>query len=124
VAPRFNKGFTLLEVLITVAILSTAIVFIFRSFIASLSASRLAQEISLACFLAEDKIWEIEANYPQALPQNPEREIIQGINFGHRYEILNSDYPGLKELKSSVFWREGKKDNTLEFFTYLPANKR
>lgn len=119
---RLNRAFTLIEILITLAILSTAIIFVFRSFTASLSAARFSQDISLACFLAEDKIWEIEEAAALGL-QIPESgtQVIQNKNFNCYHEITDSASPDLRELKFTVSWKENirEKDYPLEFLTYL-----
>ncbi|MFA4843036.1 MAG: prepilin-type N-terminal cleavage/methylation domain-containing protein, partial [Candidatus Omnitrophota bacterium] len=67
-----NKGLTLLEVLITVAILAGAIVFVFRGFLTALSATKFSQNVTLACLLAEDKIWKAENNFPDTDEGSPE----------------------------------------------------
>ena len=118
-------GFTLLEVLITVAILSTAIIFIFRSYTASLSSSKFSQDITLACYLVEDKLWEIEQDYknnPNPVTSGVETIEKQNKDFDCGYEILDTVIVGLKELKLTVSWKENIRENkyTLEFLTYLP----
>lgn len=119
---RLSKSFTLLEVLIAVAVLSTVIIFIFRSFAASLASTRFAQDISLACYLAEEKLWEIEEAYAAGskLAESGAQEI-QNKNFNWRYEILDIGNPDLKELQLTVSWKENvrEKEYLLEFLTYL-----
>ena len=126
---RFNKSkktsgaFTLLEVLIAVGILSTAIIFIFRSFTAALASVRFSQNITLACYLAEAKFWEVERSYISGgkIP-DPGKEKIQEKDFHWSYEILDTAEPDLKLLKLAVSWKENQreKEYPLEFFTYLP----
>ncbi len=124
-ASKSNKAFSLLEVLITVAILSTAIVFVFQSFTASLSSSKFSQNITLACYLVESKLWEIEQKQKQdTKPLEPAQgaEKIQGRDFNWSYEIkeLDSALPELEQLTLTLSWEE-KRENpyTLEFSTYL-----
>jgi len=128
----FNKisnraSFTLLEVLITVAILATAIIFVFRSFTASLTSAQFSQDITSACYLAEDKLWEIgqtQVNAPKSSDQGSQR--IQNKDFNWYYEIQNTDNAELKELKLTVSWKEKvrEKEYTMDFLTYLaPKNE-
>ena len=121
---RFNRAFTLLEVLITVAILTTAITFIFRSFTASLAFAQFSQDITIACYLAEDKLWEIEQS-PVSGPKSSGwgSQRIQNKNFNWLYEIRDTDNDDLKELKLTVSWKENvrEKEYTMEFLTYLQA---
>lgn len=119
---RYVKGFTLIEILITVAIVSTAIIFLLRSFTASLGSARFSQHITLACYLSEQKLLEIErilvkgADYPES-----GTETLQNKRFNWRREIRDTDKPDLKELKFTVGWQENlrEKEYSMEFLTYL-----
>ncbi len=125
---KSNRAFTLLEVLITVAILTTGIVFLFRSFAASLSAARFSQHISLACYLAEGKIWELEQK--QLFSVRPigsasgEEESAEKI-FSWNYNTSELEGVGLAKLKFVVSWEERlrKEKYNIEFFTYLQPKK-
>ena len=123
---RSNKAFTLIEVLIAVAILSTAVIFVFRSFTTSLSASRFAQNLSLACYLAQDKMWQVEVTDSKTRKaQDTGIEEIQNKDFNWKYEIIKTDIDDLNELKFSVSWHEKarEKEYLIEFFTLLLADK-
>lgn len=124
---KFSKAFTLLEVLITVAILSTAITFLFRSFTAVLSSAQFSQYISLACYLSEDKLWEIEqANTGGSGFPESGSAMQQNKNFNWRYEIQDTDHQDLKELNFIVSWKvkTREKEYLMEFLTYLPVKKK
>jgi hypothetical protein len=99
-----------------VAILSTAIVFIFRAFTTVLSATKLSQNITLACLLAESKLWEIEQRYKdnkQPLGREGE-EIIQDKEF-------RWDYTTEPILEFNVTWQENaNKEEKYSIATYLP----
>jgi len=104
-AKSSNKGLTLLEVLVAVAILGVGIVFIFRSFFTVLAAEGLSQDIMENCYLAEEYLWQIE----MGLKSNPEvvpKEI--------KYKISDIEPIGLKEVDLSVT----KNKNTLDFKSY------
>lgn len=120
---KSNKAFSLLEVLITVAILSTAIIFIFRAFTASLSSCKFSQNITFACFLAEDKLWEIEKRYKDKKSEtlHPASEIMQNTEFNWDYEKQDIDSE-LKQLKFAISWQEKVRENeySIEILTYLP----
>lgn len=119
---RYNKAFSLIEVLITVAILSTAIIFVFRSFTASLNTARFSQDITLASFLAEDKLWNIEKKFiaNAALPFSGS-EIMQNRTFNWDYKITETQIANLSQFKFTVSWKENvrEKQYPIEFFTYL-----
>lgn len=118
---RKNKGLTLIEVLITVAVLATAIVFVFRGFVSSLSATRFSQNITLACLVAEDRIWRLENKLP--LTDSAEVEERQDSKFLWEDAIgdVNPDnLPGLKLLTLTASWEEKRKNlYSLVFLTYF-----
>lgn len=121
---KSNKAFTLLEVLIALAILSTAIVFIFRSFTSSLSSAKFSQNITGACFFAENKIWELEQEQKAQTDPIDSRqgsEKIQGKDFkwtSLAKKIGNSNFVYLEFI---LYWQENlrEKEYSLEFDSYL-----
>jgi len=122
VRSRSNSSFSLIEVLIAIGILSTGIIFVFQSFAAALTATRLSQNITVACFLAQNKMWEIE----EALREGPdfEEEGTEKINereFAWSAELDTSGAGDLKPLTFRVEWREkaGQKKNSLELATLV-----
>lgn len=124
---QFNRAFSLLEVLIAVGILSVAVITIFRSFTACLSAARFSQHISLASFLAEEKIFEIEQAYKNNLIiEDRGLIVLTSTNFNWHYEILDTQDEDLKELKFIVSWKENQREQEypMEFLTYLPVKQQ
>lgn len=128
VACRLNKteAFTLIEVLIASAILATAIVFIFRSFNVMTTAVKFSQNISLACFLIEDKLWEIEAKEKDKLEIQETasgEELIQGQKFKWEYKLEDIESTGsvkLRQLDFKVLWPENaRQEASLDLVTYL-----
>jgi len=119
---RFVKGFTFIEILVTVAIVSTAIIFLLRSFTASLGAARFSQHITLACYLSEARLLDIERAFSDgaAYPASG-TETLQNERFNWNYRIRETDNPNLKELQFSVGWQENlrEKEYVMDFMTYL-----
>lgn len=117
-----RPGFTLVEVLITVGILSTVVIFIFHSFTALLSAVRFSQEITLACYLAEGKLWQIEQAGLKgyAFPESGQ-ELVQKKDYNWFYEISDTISQDLKKVKLTVSWKRktSEKDYNLDFYTYF-----
>lgn len=66
-----QKGFTLLEVLIALAILGLAIVAIFRLFPASLQQARIAAERTVIAELASSRLGQVRAAGAEYLLQGP-----------------------------------------------------
>lgn len=122
-----HNAISLIEVLVTVAILSGGIVFIFRAFMTALSAAKISQNIALGCLLTEDRVWQIEQKKQRGIVQNSyseEKIILQNREFNFKYKISETDSPGLKKLTSVVSWQKNKQsDYSMDFFTYLKTNE-
>lgn len=109
---KTSSSFSLIEVLVTVAILSAAIIFILQALAASLSASRLSQNISRACYLTEEKIWNIKESFGEG----PMRE----GDFRWDYIVRDTDNSKLGELEFSVFWpQKPGQEYSMKFKTYF-----
>ena len=120
-----SKSFSLIEILITIAILSSAVVFIYRAFTASLSAARFSQNMTLASFLAEDKLWEIEESQRNKFtpPATKGEAILGNRKFTWDYEISKTDDPALTQLEFNISWPEKRTNEyIMNFFTYLLQN--
>lgn len=121
---KSNKAFTLLEVLIALAILSTAIVFIFRSFTSSLSSVKFSQNMTLACFFAENKIWELveeQKSQVEPIANQQGSEKIQDKDFRWKSQVKKIGSSSLVYLEFIIYWKENlrEKEYSLEFDTYL-----
>ena len=121
---RSNRAFSLFEVMVAVMILSTALVFIFRSFTTVLTAVKLSRNLTLACWLAEGKMWEadIKAKGSISTLNLSSRETIQGVEFSSVISVEQSEINSvpLKLLKCDVSWFQARdKKNNLTLFTYL-----
>lgn len=123
-AKKSKRAFSLLEVVITVAILSTAIVFVFRSFATVLATAKLSQNMTLACFLAEDKLWEAEVrqrSISDLLGFDRGTLKMQGRDFNWSYQTTRVENSRLIKLELGVSWKENnrEKEYQMDFLTYL-----
>lgn len=110
---KSNKSFSLLEVVITVAILTSAITVVLRAFTTIISGVNLSQNITMACLLAEDKLWRLENGF--ALEESAEEK----PEFSYTQETLDTGIPGLDKLKLGVSWEEKRANPySLEFYVY------
>jgi len=118
-----HRAISLIEVLITVAILSGGIVFVFRAFMTSLSAANLSQNIMLASFLAEDKLWQVEQMQKEKITQDNSGVntiTLQNREFNVRYEISSTAAEGPGKLDVTVSWPKDKRSShSVSFSTYL-----
>jgi len=124
VVSRSNRAFSLTEVLVAIAILSTAIIFIFRSFATLLSSQRVSQDLILATFFAEEKIWEVKEEQKNSLKPLDYKEgsqELQGNQFNWNCSLVDLGQSGLVELELSVSL-PGKSNadrRTVNFLTYI-----
>ena len=126
---RPSRAFTLVEVLLAVAILSGAIVFVLRSFMASLSAVRLSQDMTQACFLAEGILWSAEdrgrLGIPAASARGAGRLTLEGRDFEWSYESVPAEPAAPQELSVKVGWRQKAQGpaRQLEFLTCIQPRR-
>jgi prepilin-type N-terminal cleavage/methylation domain-containing protein len=112
-----NKGLSLIEVLITVAILSSAIAVVLRAFASLLATTQYSQNITRATLLAEDKLWRLENGLPFEDKERGEEKFTPA--YTQTPDIL-PDFKDLELLKVSVSWEEkGASPYTIDFYTYL-----
>jgi prepilin-type N-terminal cleavage/methylation domain-containing protein len=121
---KSNRAFSLLEVLITAAILSSAVIFIFRAFAASLSAAKFSQNITLGCFLSEAKIWEISQQQKDSAMVLGRQQAREGV-FNWEAELSQLEELGLAQLDFKLSWKEKAReaDYVMDFLTYLREKK-
>lgn len=119
---RNKKGFLLLEVLISVAILSFSLVLIINSFSKSLRALELSENYFKANLLLSKKVFEIENNPKEFLEEGQSDGIFEdfGGKFSWWLEVEKIEEEKLSEVKLKVFWFQNKKEEALSIFTYFP----
>ena len=116
---RENAGFTLLEVMITLAIIGIAFVAILRSLGMSVDLSYESKNISLATLLAQGKMAEIEGS---GFPEVEEVSEEFGDEYpGFRWEksISEIGVEGLRKVVVRVFWQESENANNVELITLI-----
>ena len=91
---RGRKGFTLLEVMIAMAILAISLVAVFRSQSQSVSMAGEARFLTTASLLAQGKMAEVESMKPQDLSNNN--------------GVFGEDYP-------DYLWRIEVKDTAIQY---------
>jgi general secretion pathway protein I len=127
-----SRGFTLLEVLIALAILALGLPILLglRNF--DLDLHTRAGDITAATMLAQEKL--LEAELSPALPlgetsgdfqnQPPGTQSTSGIqNRAEKYRwkrlIMTTPLPAVREVKIQVMWLQGTTDEMVEVSTYV-----
>jgi hypothetical protein len=129
-ANNFKSGFLLLEIVITVAVLSLGLVFLSRSFISSLDAAKTSSDYTLSISLLENKLWELEMSERIAtffISEPPS----QSGDFGADYEGFSWAYlaspleanPSLEELNLEVSWVRARRKGKVNLTTYMYAKE-
>ena len=114
-----SKGFTLLEVMIALAIIATALVVLLHCYGLGVSMANESKNISLATMLAQEKMSEIElAGYPEIGESDG--------NFDERYphfywaqSISATPIEDLRRVRLIVAWDEG----SMELVSYIAKKK-
>jgi len=107
------RGFTLVEVLIALAILSITMVAMFRGSTTSLHSAREASELTTAVIAAESLIKEeIAKGYPESgsVEGTFDENFYPGMKWKKNVESLDVPFiSGLKMVSVEVEWGKGKK---------------
>jgi len=137
------QGFTLLEVMIAVAILAIGLVSLFRLFSGSLHSAKVSADYTRAVMGARSKMDEVlgclYVEDFEALEKQGEFGTGEGDNFlkGYSWEIIDEDYPvpeldeewtknnasvdkkefQLRKIMVRVSWKSGENDKKIELVT-------
>jgi prepilin-type N-terminal cleavage/methylation domain-containing protein len=117
---RSKRAFSLLELLISIAILSTGIVIILQGFSFSTRSAALSCDIVQAVFLAKDKLQELEFKENNSLiaSQNPDSRSTVGKFQTRVQKELNTDL-NLYSSSVDIAWIKSKREEEITFQTYL-----
>ncbi|MFH1848373.1 MAG: hypothetical protein ABH825_04060 [Candidatus Omnitrophota bacterium] len=115
-----KTGFMLFEVIVSVLIIGTAIVFVVRSFSTSIKAMNIALGLSKASLLAENKISELEMSgkVPQESEQYGFFEGEDSITWAFSCE-RQEDNKNLALAKLEVDWKIGSGSRKAFLDTYF-----
>lgn len=124
-----NRGFTLIEIMLAVVILSFGLVLVLRSFATALDGITRSENVKAASYLLEEKMEEIKEKAKE------EDGIKRGASSGQftvltprrcewSLEVVPSGVDeDLNEVKLEISWQEGKSKRSLFGTTYLENKK-
>lgn len=119
--PRKNKfvaGFSLLEAVIAIAVLSVGIISVLEALSFSARSTGLASDMVNAVFLAEDKMQELEFS-PKISPLTATEAEGRKDKFTWSYSLnLDSDLK-LYQLQFNTEWQRANRQEELALATYL-----
>ncbi|MFA6129363.1 MAG: prepilin-type N-terminal cleavage/methylation domain-containing protein [Candidatus Omnitrophota bacterium] len=119
-----NKGFTLIEIMISIAILSLGLILILQGLTQCLNILRISQNNLETSLLAEEKMAEMEIAVKQdkeMFSKDTSGESQSG-NIEFNWHVrLNPDmqYEDLYEVLTTVNWTEGRRKGSSIFNSYL-----
>lgn len=118
-----SKGFTLLEVMVAVVIMSTVLVTLIGLKNKSMQDVALAEHITTATLLAKRLMLETIAKNPQPVEDEgdfPEEE--QYKDYTWKRAVSRFPLPGIgtmiKEYRIAVLWKEGSREEQVELVSY------
>lgn len=115
-----NKAFSLLETVVSIAVLAILLAVILQAFSFSIRASKLACNIIEATFLANDKLQELEFKEKNNQIDNTDSEITEIKNiYTWKYSISALPELNLHLLNFYITWKTMRQDDKLEVNTYL-----
>ncbi len=117
-----NKGFTLLEVMVALAILAAAVTTLLSLGNRSIAARGEVQYLTRATLLAEQKITEVETFYRLGKSGDVEEEGTFEEPFGSfRWEIAFADtlVPGILQVDVMVLWGAAQKNEKVELSSFV-----
>lgn len=113
-----NRGFTLLEVMIAVAILAIALVAVFQSQSQSISMAGNARFLTTASLLAQGRMAEMEAIDPAGLRSGSGDFGEDYPDYVWRVEVTDTDLDILKKIELKVTNERLASNNTYRLILY------
>lgn len=113
-----NKGFLLLEIMISVSILSLGILLVLNSFMRPVRAAELSKDYFKAGLLLEGKLLEL---YNSDIEEGMSKGEFSDFDnrFSWELDAVKSEDGFCKEVNLKVFWHEKNKEEDLSILTYI-----
>lgn len=123
---RRIRGFTLLEVMVAMAILATTMVVLLENHGSSLRLSERSRNVSIAINLAKDLMTDLEIKgWPElGSEQGNFEETYPGLYPNFRWERVveeNAFWSYIRECTVRVFWVEGPSEQKVEILQFIAA---
>jgi prepilin-type N-terminal cleavage/methylation domain-containing protein len=124
----YKKGFTLVEVILSVVILTVGVISVQKILIGSLSALSVIENWDQAEWLLQGKIWEVERKMrekPKGFQPTRKYEVLLGKNRTYQYDLnIRSVSPdnNLMEAAAEISWenRGIRRSITRVFYLMVP----
>jgi general secretion pathway protein I len=113
-----EQGFTLLEVMIALAILALVGVAFLRAQASSVRLVSESVQVSLGTLLAKEKMAELEGEGTLELGKKTGTSEEASVTFRWEQRVTPAEIPALRKLQVAVIWMDGTVERRVEFSRY------
>ena len=118
-----GRGFTLLEVMVALAVLSLALVVIFSQQATSIDQGNEARIVIKATFLAQERMTALLTNDRLSIGEE-DGEVPEDIPSFHWKQVVEeSEIEGMQRVTVIVLWKEGDKERDVRLVTYVASQE-
>jgi general secretion pathway protein I len=118
-----QKGFTLLEVMVALAILAIALITILSHQAISIDLGNEAKVVTRATLLAQERMVELLAQNEIDVGVN-EGEVTEGTPiFKWVTKVEESEVEGMRSVEVVIKWKEGEREKDVQLVTYVLAQE-
>ena len=119
-----KRGFTLIEIIISIAILSIGLILILQGFTNSLNSLRISENNLEATLIAEDIMSQMQIIAKESqggiLRELNGKSELSGIEFVWDTKLTElTEYEDLIEALITISWKEGRRKGAVGVLTYL-----
>jgi type II secretion system protein I len=112
-----RRGFTLLEVIVSLVVLTTGLVMVMEAFTVGLRASAAADRRTMAALLLQDKMEELKKE-PLLTAGSDEGDFGEDFaDYNWRVDISETETPGLVHVEVTVMWEGRRGEDELGLIT-------
>ena len=117
---RPNAGFTLVESMLTLALVSMSLLALAGLQITALRGNALARRITTAVSIAEQRIEQLKnASYANIQAEAATQVTASNLHFTRQVTVTNGPLPNTKSVSVLVSWQEQSKTHTLPIATII-----